>query len=493
MNFKKELEIVLKSRHPIVYVITYEEERLECFFKDLVYESEDYNCCFSWDYINGFQGNPNNSGYASRNPLQALEFVENFNSNCSTLFLLKDYNVFLRDTSITRKLRNFVSNSSIYNKNIIIVASEFNVPVSLQENVVVLTFPLPNISEIYSEISRILGVFNKSLDDILLNRLARSCRGLSLERVRRVLFKTLLTFKQLDSSILDTILDEKKQIIAQTNVLEFCTQDVTLSDIGGLDRLKDWLRLRSNSFSEQALIYGLPSPKGLLLVGFQGTGKSLSAKVVANEWRLPLLRLDIGKLFGGVVGESESRVRHMIQIAESLSPCVLWIDEIDKGFVGLKGTGDSGTSSRVFATFITWLSEKKSQVFVVATANEIESLPSELLRKGRFDEIFFINLPSYNERISIFSVHLSKLRPNTWSYYNINKMSSISQGFSGAEIQQCIFEAMYKAFSEKREFFTDDICEAIVNMVPLAKTHAEAMQTMQDWASTGKIRSASSF
>nr|YP_010337089.1 hypothetical protein MW575_pgp186 [Pseudoerythrocladia kornmannii]QUE28363.1 Ycf46 [Pseudoerythrocladia kornmannii]UNJ16674.1 hypothetical protein [Pseudoerythrocladia kornmannii] len=491
MNFIKELELLLKSRHPIIYITTKEENRFEYVLKEFMeYHYSPYYLLY-WDFITGFQGNPNYYSKAARNPLQTLEFIENFDRDAHSFFVLKDFNVFLQDNSIVRKIRNICKNLGQSKKSIIILATEQKIPDSLAELVTALTFPLPTIFELRDEILRLSQFFDIQIDSKLLNQLVKLCQGLSLERTRRVMFKVLSISEDVSSHALNIILSEKKRIIGQSQILEFCSQDVSIEDIGGVNNLKNWLKLRSQSFSDQASLYGLPAPKGLLLVGIQGTGKSLTAKVVASEWKLPLLRLDVGKLFGGVVGESEAQVRHMISVAESLSPCVLWIDEIDKAFKGFESTADSGTTSRVFATFITWLSEKTSQVFVVATANNIYSLPPELLRKGRFDEIFFLALPSYEERKSIFSVHLAKLRPSTWSFYDISKISSLAKDFSGAEIQQCIIEAMYKAFSQEREFETQDICDAIADMVPLAYTHAEALENIQNWASTGKIRSAS--
>ena len=234
------------------------------------------------------------------------------------------------------------------------------------------------------------------------------------------------------------ILFEKKQIIRQTQILDFYQTEVTLNDIGGLENLKDWLSLRFNSFSKKAQVYGIPFPRGILLTGVQGTGKSLMAKAIAHDWALPLLRLDIGKLFTGIVGESEASIRQAIQITEALSPCVLWIDEIDKSFSSTNSNLDNGTANRVFSTFLTWLSEKTSPVFFIATANNIEVLPPELLRKGRFDEIFFLNLPSQLEREKIFSVHLSRIRPNSVSDFDIPLVSARTANFSGAEIEQVI-------------------------------------------------------
>ena len=248
---------------------------------------------------------------------------------------------------------------------------------------------------------------------------------------------------------------------------------------------------RSGGLSKRAESYGLPAPKGLLLVGVQGTGKSLTAKAIASDWNLPLLRLDVGKLFGGIVGESESRMRQMIQLSEAIAPCILWIDEVDKAFAGIESKGDSGTTNRVLATFITWLSEKKSSVFVVATANNIYALPPEILRKGRFDEIFFIGLPNFEEKKSILKVHLSRLRPKSWTTYDIERLSEIANKFSGAEIEEAIIEAMHIAFSENREFTTEDIYYSIKQFVPLAYSNSEQIEALEDWATSGKVRLAS--
>jgi SpoVK/Ycf46/Vps4 family AAA+-type ATPase len=228
-----------------------------------------------------------------------------------------------------------------------------------------------------------------------------------------------------------------------------------------------------------------------LLVGIQGTGKSLTAKAIAHHWHLPLLRLDVGRLFAGLVGESESRTRQMIQLAEALAPCILWIDEIDKAFAGMEGRGDAGTSNRVFGTFITWMAEKTSPVFVVATANNIQTLPPELLRKGRFDEIFFVGLPTQAERQAIFAVHLGRLRPHNLGGYDLERLAYETPDFSGAELEQTIIEAMHTGFSQNRDFTSDDILEAASQMIPLARTAREQVQFLQEWAAAGKARLAS--
>ena len=273
----------------------------------------------------------------------------------------------------------------------------------------------------------------------------------------------------------------------------FCIPNKKLDDLGGLDNFKAWLKQRDAAFSQSALDYGLPYPKGLLLVGVQGTGKSIAAKIIADEWKLPLLKLDFGRLFASLVGQSESRVRKMIQTAEALAPCILWVDEIDKAFAGTQTSGDSGTTSRVLATFITWLAEKTTPVFVVATANNIEWIPPEVVRKGRFDEIFFLGLPTRQEREAIFEVHLKKCRPTKLDTFQIPLLSDLTKDFSGAEIEAIITDAMRLGFSKKREFTNEDIIISIQNCVPLAKTKSKEIKALQSWVESGNVVPASKY
>jgi SpoVK/Ycf46/Vps4 family AAA+-type ATPase len=326
-----------------------------------------------------------------------------------------------------------------------------------------------------------------------LSNIATACQGLSLERIRRVLSKVIAKYGEINDSSPNLILQEKKQIIQQSQLLEFCLNDRTISDLGGLDNFKDWLKLRTKAFSQEAILYGLPYPKGLLLVGVQGTGKSIAAKIIADEWKLPLLRLDFGRLFASLIGQSEQRVRKMIEIAEALSPCVLWVDEIDKAFAGSQSSGDSGTTSRVLATFITWLSEKTSPVFVVATANNVDCIPPEILRKGRFDEMFFLNLPTREEREAIFEVHLKKYRPQALSNFQIPLLGQLSKEFSGAEIEQVVIEAMRLGFNENREFNNEDILISLQKLVPLAITKSNEINQLKAWSESGNVTSASKY
>ena len=491
MKFTDELTLLLKARYPIIYINTIEEDRVEYIIRKYIKTSLNRSI-YSWDFIDGYTNNPNNEGFAKRNPVQALELVERLTVQTPALFLLKDFNRFLTDVSISRKLKNISRILKLQPKTIIIIGSELNIPKELSDLITILQFQLPVESEINYELKRLMESLNIEIDQQILESLTRACQGLSLERIRRVLSKIIATYKTIDENSIKLLLNEKKQIISQTEILEYWSVDETISKIGGVDNLKNWLKKRKTSFGIQASNYGLPTPRGLLLVGIQGTGKSLTAKSIANEWQLPLLKLDVGKLFGGIVGESESRLRQMIQVAETISPCILWIDEIDKAFNNTNNTGDSGTSNRVLATFISWLSEKTKPVFVVATANNVDLLPLEIIRKGRFDEIFFLDLPQKQEREQIFKIHIQEFRPNRWELFDYSKLAQLSEAFSGAEIRQSIIEAMYHAFYEKREFTTEDICLSVTQLIPLSKLENNQTLKLKNWAVSGRIRLASS-
>jgi SpoVK/Ycf46/Vps4 family AAA+-type ATPase len=492
MDFQAEFSLLLRSRYPVIYIPTREEERLEQAIAFLAKEQGN-RAVYTWDFVDGYQGNPNDVGFAKRNPLQALELIEKIPDSAPVILILRDFQRFLEDVAVSRKLRNVARQLKYQPKNIVILAAGMNIPDDLSEVITVLEFPLPSRAEIKKEVENLLGALSQPADQSLLDEIVRASLGLSIDRIRRVLAKAIANHGSLLEEDVELILEEKRQSIRQTQILDFYPTQNNISDIGGLDLLKDWLMRRGGAFSEKARQYGLPHPRGLMLVGIQGTGKSLTAKAIAHHWHLPLLRLDVGRLFGGLVGESEARTRQMIQLAEALAPCILWVDEIDKAFAGFDSKGDAGTASRVFGTFITWLAEKTTPVFVVATANNIQSLPPEILRKGRFDEIFFVGLPHQEERQAIFTVHLNRLRPQNLKNYDIARLAYETPDFSGAEIEQTLIEAMHLGFSQNRDFTTDDILEAASQIIPLARTAQEQIEFLQNWAAAGKARLASRY
>ncbi|MGF1489417.1 MAG: AAA family ATPase [Prochloraceae cyanobacterium] len=490
MSFSEEFQLLLRACYPLIYIATPEEERVEAAILKSAKAVGD-RPVYVWDFVEGYQNNPNYKGFGKRNPLQALELIEKLPQTAGGIFIVRDFQRFLEDVSVSRKLRNLARYLKSTPKNIVILSSEISIPSELSEAIVVIEFPLPTAAEIKTEIQRLLASVGQNMSDKQLDELVNTARGLSLERIRRVLTRAIAVSGQLQPEDIELVLEEKRQSIRQTQILDYYPATEQISDIGGLDNLKDWLLRRGGAFSPRARSYGLPYPRGLLLVGIQGTGKSLTAKAIAHHWHLPLLRLDIGRLFGGLVGESESRTRQMINLAEAIAPCILWIDEIDKAFSGIDGKGDSGTTSRVFGTFINWLAEKKSPVFVVATANNVRALPPEMLRKGRFDEIFFVGLPNQTEREAIFKVHLSRVRPHNLKNYDISRLAYETPLFSGAEIEQTIIEAMHIGFSQNRDFTNDDILEAASQIIPLAQTAKEQIEFLQNWAAAGKARMAS--
>jgi SpoVK/Ycf46/Vps4 family AAA+-type ATPase len=311
---------------------------------------------------------------------------------------------------------------------------------------------------------------------------------LTASQAQRVFARAIVRDGTLDDQDIDLVTQEKKQIIRESEALEFYAATETPDDVGGLGVLKEWLRLRERAFTQEARAYGLPAPKGMALIGIPGTGKSLTAKMVGGLWRLPLLRLDIGALFGSLVGESEERTRRALKLAETVAPCVIWIDEMEKGLA--HGGLDSGTSTRVFGTILTWMQEKTAPCFVVATANDIASLPPELLRKGRFDEVFFLDLPTLKERQEIFAVHLRK-RNRLPQDFDIQRLARESGGYVGAEIEQAVIDAMYVGFNEGREFTTDDVSAALRRQVPLSVSQREIVEALRDWLREGRAQSAS--
>ena len=394
LRFKFELDLYLRSRFTLIVVITPEEERVLQVITSVCQQSN--RTCLTWDVADGFQSLTERRGSVptARDPLTALEQIDK--SDNDTLFVLKDFHDCWTNAQCKRKLRS-VAQRLKYSKKSIVVTTPFSkIPEELKDEVVVIEFPLPQGAEleaVLNKLGKTPGVkFN--LTTLGREKLVQSALGLTASQGQRVFAKAIVSNGVLDDRDIDLVMEEKKQIIRESRALEFYTQQETPDHVGGLEVLKEWLRLRERAFSQEASAYGLPAPKGMALIGIPGTGKSLTAKMIGGLWRLPLLRLDLGALFGSLVGESEERARQALGLAETVAPCVLWIDEMEKGFAS--GGLDGGTSQRVFATILTWMQEKTVPCFVVATANNIDSLPPELLRKGRFDEIFFLRFTYYS-------------------------------------------------------------------------------------------------
>lgn len=491
MNFEKELDTYLRARFTLIVLVTHEEERAVDMIRHMC---EEYKrTCISWDSAEGFEWVSRASGAlpSARDPLSALEQIDKIDDNAPALFVLKDFHDFWNNAQIRRKLRSLAHKMKFTKKSILILTPSSRVPDELKDEVVLETVPLPDtddLQNVLNELRDISGV-KMNLTALGKEKLVKAAIGLTRSQAHRVFAKAIVSDGTLDDTDIDLVTDEKKQIIRESEALEFFSVTETLDNVGGLKVLKEWLRLRDQAFTDRARDYGLPMPKGIALLGIPGTGKSLTAKMIGGLWRMPLLRLDVGALFGSLIGESEERTRRALHLAETIAPCVLWIDEMEKALA--HGGLDSGTSTRVFGTILTWMQEKRSAVFVVATANDISSLPPELLRKGRFDEIFFLDLPTLPERRDIFAVHLRKRRRLPQDF-DLNRLAAASEGYVGAEIEQAIIDAMYIGFNDnEREFTTEDVLSALARQVPLSVSQRETITYLREWLREGRAQSAS--
>ena len=491
---KSELELMLSARFPLIYVVSPEEEIAE--LELIVIAQSRKSQIYFWDYARGWT----EDGQAKGNPMSALDRVGKASANQSAIFILKDIATLIAPYAngitpaqlpLVREIKNLARDISRDRRTLVLLTDQLRLPAELREETTIIDFSLPDADEIYDLISKLVGSKIK-LDNPGYEQLVKGCQGLSRCRISQVLAKCLAKLGKINETAIAAVIEEKRQTIRETGILEFIPVQAGLDSVGGLENLKQWVKIRANSFSNAAREYGLPSPKGVLLAGIQGTGKSLSAKTIAAEWKLPLLRLDVGRLFGGIVGESENRVRQVIRLAEAISPCCLMLDEIDKAFgnINAGSDGDSGTSRRVFGTLLTWMQEKTSPVFIIATANNVELLPAELIRKGRLDEIFFVHLPSKTERLEIFRVHLNRLRPNR-ADFDFELLASRAKDFSGAEIEQVIYEGMQNAFSRNEEFTQGDLLDSIASCIPLAQISQTQIQSLTKWAEYSGAKSAS--
>lgn len=485
---KEEINILIQAQYPLIYLVTSEEERSEEAIAAIAQlKPQSQKKVFVWTVTHGiveYGQSKNTTQHNTVSPEAAIEWVirQRDTSNNSGIYIFKDLHPFIDSPPVTRWLRDAIASFKGTNKTIILMSPVQNVPIELEKEVVVLDFPLPDMKELNQVLSQHLGKRNISTETR--EKLLKAALGLTKDEAEKVYRKAQVTAGRLTEKEVDIVLSEKKQLIKRNGILEYIEEDETINAVGGLEELKHWLRQRSDAFTERAREYGLPQPKGMLILGIPGCGKSLIAKTTSRLWGLPLLRLDMGRVYdGSMVGRSEANLRNALKTAESISPAILFIDELDKAFAGSTGSADSdgGTSSRIFGSFLTWMQEKTSPVFVMATANRVERLPGEFLRKGRFDEIFFVDLPNKQERQDIFKIHLAKRRREI-ERFDLDQLSNVSEGFSGAEIEQAIIAAMYEAFAQDREFTQLDIIAAIKATLPLSKTMTEQVTALRDWA-----------
>jgi SpoVK/Ycf46/Vps4 family AAA+-type ATPase len=463
----------------------------------LVTELEPAKMLYTWTETRGLRPfNQEHLDDDKTDPLRLLHHI--INAKEKAIYVLLDFHPFLKDHQIIRRVRDTARVLQTSHKTLILLSPRLVLPDELAKEIVVFDFELPAIEELDAALEEALqeAYHDQRLKDVRLKkgqreRLLKAAQGLTLEEMRHALSKAFVAHQKLGEATIPLMLSEKKQIIRKSGVLEYYAPEETFAQLGGVPLLKRWLTKRDKAFTEEARKFGLPMPKGLLLVGVQGCGKSLTAKAVASQWKLPLLRFDLGKVYSGVVGSSEENIRTAVKVAESIAPCILWIDEIEKGLAGSGSSNfsDAGTAARVFGTFLTWLQEKTKPVFVIATANDITQLPPELLRKGRFDEIFFVDLPGPVERQEIFRIHLEK-RHRAAAQFDLPQLQEHSAGFSGAEIEQVIIAALYDAFEHGRPLTTADVLKSLHDTVPLSQTMAEQITALRAWSKT-RARAAS--
>ena len=484
---REDLNILIQAQYPLVYLVTFEEERAEQLVATIAQRQKPQRRLYSWTMTHGIVEHGQLRNVTQHNstvsPEAAIEWV--MRQREPGIYVFKDLHPFKDSPAVTRCLRDAIAGFKEAQKTIILMSPIQEIPVELEKEVVVLDFPPPTMGELNQVLSSELDITKGArITTEIREKLLKAALGLTRDEAEKVYRKARVTSGKLTESEVDIVLTEKKQLIRRNGILEFMEVDQTIDSVGGLEELKHWLTQRSNAFTERAREYGLPQPKGMLILGVPGCGKSLIAKTTSRLWGLPLLRLDLGRVYdGSTVGRSEANLRNALRTAESISPAILFIDEIDKAFAGSSGSSDSdgGTSSRIFGTFLTWMQEKTSPVFVMATANRVERLPGEFLRKGRFDEIFFVDLPNEEERKAIFQIHLQKRRRDI-ERFDLDQLVKVCDGFSGAEIEQGIISAMYEAFAQDREFTQLDIIAAIRSTMPLSKTMNEQVTALRDWA-----------
>lgn len=491
----QKLILMIRAYYPVLYLHSYEYYRTKQKIKGIVEllrrEGKKVNY-YQWDCVYGLvQILPDKTEIRierMQNPLEVLAYILNSKkSGEKNIFVLDDINNHIERDEVKLMFRK-IAEATNNNTHAIILSSIYRLPAELEKYITVLQIPLPKRNELGEVLDIVAKQSKVELKTNLRNRLIDAALGMT--SMEADLAYCLASVKDgFDEKSPFTISSEKEQIIRKSRILDYFPKNESLKDVGGMDNLKEWLNKRQLAYDKEARDWGLKEPKGLLLLGVPGCGKSLIAKSIASSWNMPLLRLDVGKVFQGIVGSSEDNIRKAIATAEAVAPCVLWIDEIEKGLSGVQSSGatDGGVTSRIFSTILTWMQEKTAPVFVVATANNINQLPPELLRKGRFDDFFFVDLPSQKEKENIFSIHLQKNRQNV-SSFALDILAQKAEGFNGAEIEECIKEAMFTAYVESQEtniapkLQMIHILDAIKNTVPLSKTMEKQITDLRKFA-----------
>lgn len=477
----------IQAGYPGLYLVSAEEQRVEAEIKIIVEHlnrnkqaKEQYQLCY-WSVVDGLVNTTTNQSRNVNDPLEVLQSVNEHNERA--VFLLKDYHLFLEDPNpiILRTLKNVLLEAKTKHKTLILLGCRLVLPPELEREITVVEFALPGkeaLRVVLQGICESAGL--KNLDAAQEERAIDAASGLTTIEAENALALSYVQTKTIEPSV---VAREKAQAVKKNGLLEIIEAKETLESIGGLDVLKSWLLKRKDAFSQRAKQYGLPAPKGLLVIGIPGTGKSLCSKATASVFGVPLLKLDAGRLFASLVGQSESNLRSVIQTAEAIAPCCLWIDELEKGFAGSKSSGstDGGTSARVFGSFISWMQEKTSPVFVVATANDVSQLPPEMLRKGRFDELMFVDLPNQEEREAIWEIQISKYGRDM-KEFDVAALAKATEGLTGSEVEQVFVQALFCGFDQGKEPTDLSIAQVLTEFVPLSKLMAEQISGLRNWA-----------
>jgi ATP-dependent 26S proteasome regulatory subunit len=526
-EFMREVSRRIRAGYAAIFVRTFEEIRTLNTIKECCNNLNPKEPMFVWDctITNPEAGSTAIKSYTltKDDPVMMVDIgnemniVPTFDSSKflgKSVLCLLDFNFYIADqVGVIRSIKNHLEHLSKVGKTLIFVGPRLPIPEELEKDISILDFPLPGMEELqavlgYAIKSATEGTPDKTvvMTDDIKYKLCEAALGLTAQEALDLFSLTLVKNHKTNIESVRTVLDGKCDVIKRDGILEYFTPEISINDIGGLNILKDWLLKRINIFTEDARDWGLPYPKGLLMVGIQGCGKSLVAKMIAHLFGIPLLRLDMGRIFQKFQGESEGNSRRSLMVAEAVAPCVLWIDEIEKGFSGTRSSGetDSGVTNRVVQTFLTWMQEKTSPVFIAATGNNVSQLPPELMRKGRIDEIFFVDLPNADERREILKIHLQKrprvirkgaerivnLIPRTIENSELEKVVKASHGYTGSEIEQVIVNALFDTYKDKRDLIAEDLIQALKDMIPLAKTMDEDIKALRKWGE-GRARNAS--
>lgn len=477
------LRPVLIARHPIIALDSFEEDRVERTLEAVARSRfQSPVPLFTWSVTRGLRG-PEGVVAESTSPLKALAYVAARREGA--VYLFRDLHKHFDDPRVVRTVRELRPRLAGTARLLFLMGPHLSLPVELRRDVVLVDFPLPGAEELGGLLDRHLQ--GRAVEDEMRGHLVTALRGLTATEATHALYVALHGREAPDEAVLTALQDQKAQLARKEGVLEYVPQRWTLADIGGLATLKDWFLRRQTLFEDEAAVARGLAPRGVLVMGIPGCGKSLTIKAIAALWNLPLFRLDMGQVFGGLHGTPEETFRRALVMMESVSPAILWIDEIENGISAESTGSDAGVKGRIFATFLTWMQEKPAQVFVGATANRIDLLPAELLRKGRFDQVFFIDLPEESERAEIFAVHLRR-REEDVGRFNTTTLAKATKGWNGAEIEAAVTAAIVDARSEGRAVEEDDVYLQVGKMVPLARTMAEQIKAIRSWAHQRAIR-----